>query len=110
MDEEIVRFTPDLAADESTAFGEKVEQTTLREDPQAGAETMLVRLPPGGKIAAHSHRGPVQHFVLRGTYESAGKTFPAGTYRLLPGRADVPEIASHDGALILMVLDPVHSL
>ncbi len=68
---------------------------------------MLVRLHPGGRAAPHYHTATVQHYVLEGEYESKGKIYGAGTYRLLPADADVAEMTTQNGVTILMIYDPV---
>lgn len=101
--EEIVRYTPDLHGKESELFPGDAEIVVLRED-RAGT-TLLGRLRAGGKINKHSHVGTVQHFVLSGEYESGGRVFEAGSYRLVPAMADVPAITSHGGAVVLIIYD-----
>jgi hypothetical protein len=83
------------------------EVKILRSDPERGARTLLVRLLPGGEISAHGYLGVVQHYVVEGEYETGGETFGAGTYRLLPKHARVGTISSQEGAVILMIYDPV---
>jgi len=49
----------------------------------------------------------VQHYILEGEYESEGQIYGAGTYRLLPGHADVSPISTANGLTVLMIYDPV---
>lgn len=104
--DEIVRHISELRGEQSELFPGDAEIVILRDDPEAGT-TLLARLPAGGKVEAHTHFGAVQHFVLRGECESHGRVFKAGTYRLLPGEADVASITSRDGADILIIYDPL---
>jgi hypothetical protein len=83
------------------------EVKVLREEQAGGAKTILVRLPPGGEIIPHSHVAAVQHCVVEGQYETQGKVFKAGSYRLLPKRGDVAPISTRTGVTILMIYDPV---
>lgn len=106
--DEQVSFTPDLEGERSALFPGDAEVATLRADPDGGASTLLVRLPPGGRIEAHRHPAPVQHYVLSGQYESDGRSFKVGTHRLVPNGHLAP-ITSSEGAVILMIYDPVPS-
>ena len=85
----------------------ELEVTTLRDEPSGGPRTLLVHIPPGGRIEPHAHVAPVQHLVLAGSYEIDGDILDAGTYRLYPDHTSLPEITSKDGASILMIFDPV---
>ena len=105
---ELEYFTPDLAGESSAMFPGDAEVSTLRDDPDRGASTLLVSLPASGRIEARTHQTPVQHYVLSGAYESDGRLFKAGTYRFLP-KGDVAPITSESGAAILVMYDPTHS-
>ena len=83
------------------------EVKMLREEPEGGAKTMLVRLQPGGRIEPHPHRVNVQHFVVEGEYHTKGKTFETGSYRLLPKDKDVAPITTQNGVIILIMYDPL---
>ncbi len=77
----------------------------LRDDD--GRRTVLLKLPPGFKMTPHSHIATEQHFVLEGEYSSNNKLFPAGSYQMfLPGDEHGP-FESKNGALILVVWDPL---
>lgn len=88
-------------------FPEEVGVKTLRDDEHCGARTLLARIPPGGEIPAHSHRGVVQHFVVEGKCEFDGRQFSAGTFLLLPAHSDIPPVHSAGGAIVLMIYDPL---
>ena len=82
------------------------EVKVLRDSPKSGAKTMIVKLPPGGRVEPHSHPAVVQHYVLEGEYEQQGKTYARGAYRMLPQHADMSEITTGQGATVLMIYDP----
>jgi len=102
--DEMILYTPDLTGEVSELFPGNSEIVVLRED-HAGT-TLLVRFPAGGNAEEHQHFGRVQHFVVSGEYESDGRTFRAGTYRLLPEGAHVASMTSRDGAVVLIMYDP----
>lgn len=100
-------YVPEMNWEASTDFPGDAEVITLRAEPARKARTVLVRLHRGGRAAPHCHIATVQHYVLEGEYESEGKIYGAGTYRLLPGDADVAEMTTQNGVTILMIYDPV---
>lgn len=100
-------YAPEMHWEATTDFPGAAEVKVLRDDGTGKATTMIVRLHPGGRATPHSHIGGVQHYILEGEYESGGDIYGAGTYRLLPGHADIPEISTQNGVTILMIYDPV---
>ena len=98
-------YVPEMNWEASTDFPGDAEVITLRAEPARKARTVLVRLHPGGRAAPHCHIATVQHYVLEGEYESEGKIYGAGTYRLLPGDADVAEMTTQNGVTILMIYE-----
>jgi hypothetical protein len=57
-------------------------------------------------MEGHSHTAVEQHFVLEGEYESEGKVYKAGTYRLIPQHETHGPFKSSQGAVILVIWDP----
>ena len=91
---------------ELTEFPGEGQLKVLRDEDGNSARTLLVRLHAKGKIVPHVHVAAVQHYVLEGEYESEGSIYGAGTYRLIPGHANVAPISSQNGATILLIYDP----
>ena len=107
-DVEFVCFTPDVEGEPSALFPGDATVATLRGDAGSGATTLLVRLPPGGRIEAHKLPESVQHLVLEGRYESEDTVYRTGTYRLIP-KGEVPAITSDAGAVVLVMYEGVAS-
>ena len=107
--EEVILDTKTLGWEKLRTFPGEGQAKILRSEPEGGAKSMIVKLPTGGKVLPHTHLGKVQHYILEGEYESEGKTFSAGTYRLLPENKDMPPISTKNGVTILMIYDPVTS-
>ena len=72
---------------------------------KGNAKIVLLKLPAGFHMESHTHIYDEQHIVLEGEYESEGKVFPAGTYRLIPAHKDHGPFSSKMGALILVIWD-----
>jgi hypothetical protein len=100
-------YAPEMAWESTTGFPGTAEAKVLRDEGARKARTMLVRLHAGGRATPHSHIGTVQHYVLEGEYESEGKSYGAGTYRLFPEHANVAEISTQNGVTMLMIYDPL---
>lgn len=105
--EEVVHHTAYMGWSELREFPGPADVKVLRDDPATGARTMVVRIPPGGEVSPHGHRGAVQHYVLEGQYESEGQLFGPGSYRMMPGHGDMPPLSTKHGVTILMIHDPV---
>lgn len=104
--EEIIHHTQYMGWGELRQFPGPADVKILREETDCGAKTMLVRVPPHGKIIPHGHRGVVQHYVLEGQYETDGKLYGSGSYRMMPEQYDVSPITTEKGVTILMIYDP----
>jgi anti-sigma factor ChrR (cupin superfamily) len=64
--------------------------------------TILLRIPPGWGMDAHSHVFTELHYVLEGEYESQGETYPSGTFRVIPKEVEHGPFATKTGAIILV--------
>ena len=106
MDDVIYR-TADMKWEALREFPGRAEVKVLREESLNGAKTLLVRVPSGGEIVPHSHRGVVQHYVVAGHYQTNGQDFGPGSYRLMPAKYDVAPISTEAGVTLLMIYDPV---
>ena len=77
----------------------------LRRNEKGESLTVLLKVREGFEMEGHSHMGTEQHFVLEGAYESEGRTYQEGSYRLIPERASHGPFRSEKGAVILVVWD-----
>jgi len=78
----------------------------LREGGPGEGKTFLRKIKRGFKMEGHSHTTVEQHIVLKGEYESEGKVFKAGTYRLIPKHETHGPFKSSQGAVVLVIWDP----
>jgi hypothetical protein len=65
--------------------------------------SVLLRLPEGFRMEAHTHTCCEQHFVLEGSYEAAGEEHGVGTYQCIPAHTNHGPFSSRRGAMILVV-------
>lgn len=72
---------------------------------EGNVRTFLLKLSAGFDMEAHAHIATEQHFVLNGEYESEGKKYSSGMYRLIPSRINHGPFTSKYGAEILVTWD-----
>ncbi len=76
----------------------------LRDEDEV--KTFLLKLPKGFEMDKHCHTASTeQHFVLDGRYESSGKIYRRGSYRLIPKGATHGPFTSESGAIVLVILE-----
>ena len=85
-------------------YPDGTQKKTLRDEN--GAQTILLKLPQGFNMEAHSHVTTEQHIVLKGSYTSSDVTYPSGSYQIISAHEDHGPFKSKEGALILVVWDP----
>jgi len=78
---------------------------TLRDE--IDSKTLLLKLPQGFHLDAHTHVYNEQHLVLEGEYESEGVQFTSGTYRFIPAHNDHGPFTSKSGAIVLVIWDHI---
>jgi anti-sigma factor ChrR (cupin superfamily) len=59
---------------------------TLRDE--GATRTLLLKFPEGVTIDGHKHSHTEQHFIVKGHYESDGRKYSPGYYRLIPAGTD----------------------
>jgi hypothetical protein len=84
--------------------GSKIKM--LREGGPGEGKTFLRKIKRGFKMEGHSHTTVEQHIVLEGEYESEGKVYKVGTYRLIPRHETHGPFKSSKGAVVLVIWDP----
>lgn len=92
----------DLVWQEATGYPKGTRIKILRDADEV--KTFLLKLPTGFEMQAHCHTAATeQHFVLDGRYESGGKIYRRGSYRLIPKGATHGPFSSKTGAIVLVV-------
>jgi len=98
---EITRHTHEMAWEEAASYPSGTERKVLLEVGET--RTILLKLPPGFQMSAHTHIFDEQHFILEGEYELAGKTYGPGTYQHIPAHTSHGPYTSQSGALVLVI-------
>jgi hypothetical protein len=91
---------------DAPGYPEGAKIKILREGGPEEGKTFLRKIRRGFKMEGHSHTTVEQHFVLQGEYESEGKIYKAGTYRLIPKHKTHGPFKSSTGTVILVIWDP----
>lgn len=98
---EITVDTDRMAWVETTSYPKGTMIKVLRDEGEV--RSVLLKLPPGFRMGAHTHTCCEQHLVLDGEYEAAGRVFGVGTYRCIPPHTDHGPYASRYGATVLVI-------
>lgn len=95
----------ELHWEEAEGYPTGTRMKTLRDDN--GHKTILLKLPKGFSAQSHSHIFDEQHLVISGEYESEGEIFASGSYRIISAHNDHGPFSSKNGAIVLIIWDPV---
>lgn len=98
---EITRITSQMKWEEAHSYPSGTMTKVLRNE--RGMRVILLKLPPGFRMNAHTHIFAEQHFILEGEYEFGGKEYGPGTYQYIPAHTDHGPYTSRDGAVVLVV-------
>lgn len=101
--QEVVAKTSEIAWEVATGYPAGTHWKVLRRENEGEPSTILLKLAPGFDMPAHSHMYAEHHYVLSGEYESQGKRFLAGTYRVIPKHVDHGPFRSANGAELLVM-------
>ena len=101
----LMNLFDDLNWDDANEYFDGTKRKVLRDEN--GCRTVLLELPKNFYMAPHSHITTEQHFVLKGEYSSKGKNFPVGSYQIFSKGDDHGPFESKNGALILVIWDPI---
>ena len=102
MDEVTVNES-ELPWEPADGYHEGTQWKILCRSSEGEPKAALLKLPPTFEMDAHAHVYAEQHYVLEGQYESRGKLFPPGSYRMIPAHANHGPFRSANGALVLVV-------
>jgi anti-sigma factor ChrR (cupin superfamily) len=102
----LMNLYDDLNWENAEGYSDGTKRKMLRDENNG--KTMLLKLPKGFYMAPHSHITTEQHFVLEGEYKSGGEVFPAGSYQIFSAGDEHGPFESENGALILVVWNPIH--
>ena len=103
--ENLMNLFDDLNWEDANEYFNGTKRKVLRDEN--GCRTVLLKLPKNFYMAPHSHIITEQHFVLKGEYTSKGKNFPVGSYQIFSKGDDHGPFESKNGALILVIWDPI---
>lgn len=102
---DLMNLFDDLNWEDAINYPKGTKRKILREEN--GVRTILLKLPKGFTMEPHSHIVPEQNFVLEGEYVCNGKVFSKGSYQMFSPHDEHGPFESKDGALILVVWDPI---
>ena len=92
----------DLHWQPAEGYGSGAEEKVLNEGEGIVPRTILLKIPPGWSMDAHSHLNTELHYILEGQYESQGRKFSAGTFCVIPKEVRHGSYSTKIGATILI--------
>jgi len=96
----------DLKWEDAHEYFQGTKRKVLRDED--GGRTVLLKLPKGFQMAPHSHLTTEQHFILEGAYKSLEKIYGKGSYQVFAAGDEHGPFESENGALVLVIWDPVN--
>jgi anti-sigma factor ChrR (cupin superfamily) len=102
---EVAVHLSEIAWEVPAGYPPGISRKVLRRSSEGEPRTALLKLEAGFEMDAHAHRYVEHHYVIDGEYESQGKRYPAGSYRMIPRHANHGPFRSLEGALVLVIWD-----
>ena len=93
----------DLEWSGATEYPAGTEEKVLSIGGSVAPRATMLRLPPGWRMDSHSHRFTELHYVLEGQVESQGRTYPSGTFRVIPKEVEHGPFTAETGAVVLVI-------
>ncbi len=92
----------DLRWQPAEGYGMGAEEKVLNEGNDVAPRAILLKIPPGWRMEAHSHLKAELHYLIEGQYESQGKEFPVGTFCVIPKEVRHGAYSTKSGAVIFV--------
>jgi len=105
MMKNLVNLFDEMGWEKAQDYPEGTLMKTLRDNDNG--RTILLKLAGGFKLGSHSHIVTEQHLVLKGSYTSDARTYSEGSYQIYSPHEEHGPFESQDGALILVIWDPI---
>ena len=77
----------------------------INEDPQTGAQTLIVDVPPGWRMPSHWNTADLEFLVRDGDLAIAGRQCGRGHYLFLPSGTEIGPVSSEQGASLIFWTD-----
>lgn len=95
----------DIEWEKAEGYTEGTLRKVLRDEN--GCRTVLLKLPKHFHMDAHTHLNAEQHFVIEGSYSINNIPFGKGSYQRIPANEEHGKFESEEGALLLVMWDPI---
>jgi anti-sigma factor ChrR (cupin superfamily) len=99
----------DLEWRPAKSYPKGTEEKVLSTGGTVAPRTILLKIPVGWRMDAHSHVYTELHYVLEGEYESQGEKFPSGTFRVIPKEVEHGPFITKTGAVIFVTWCEIHA-
>jgi anti-sigma factor ChrR (cupin superfamily) len=92
----------DMVWQPAEGYGAGAEEKVLNVGGSVAPRTILLKIPPGWSMEAHSHLNTELHYIIEGEYESQGEIHPTGTFCIIPKEVKHGAFSTKTGATILV--------
>ncbi len=99
----LINLFEDSNWEDANGYPKGTKRKVLRDE--SDKKTILLKLPKGFNMSAHSHIVTEQHLVLEGSYSSDGENYPVGSFQIFAAHDEHGPFVSENGALILVIWD-----
>lgn len=101
--QEVIAKTSEIAWEAAPGYPRETKWKVLRRGSDGEPKTVLLKLPEGFDMPAHSHIYLEHHYLISGEYQLQDEQFPAGTYQVIPPHVDHGPFRSTQGAEVLVI-------
>ena len=95
--------TNDISWQNALKYPPGAEEKVLSMGGGMAPRTIILKIPAGWEMESHSHSHTELHYVLEGSYESEGRTYSAGTFRIIPKEVRHGPFSTKTGATIIII-------
>ena len=105
---EIQVNTTDMEWQDAINYPAGVKEKVLCDGSGNAPKSCILQIRSEWEMDAHVHVYTELHYVLDGEYESQGRTYPAGTFRMIPKHVNHGPFKTKTGATILVIWCELH--
>jgi anti-sigma factor ChrR (cupin superfamily) len=100
--------TNEIAWQDAVAYPVGVKEKVLCDGSENAPKSSLLKIAAEWEMDEHVHVYTELHYVLEGEYESQGKIYPAGTFRMIPKHVNHGPFKTKTGATVLVIWVELH--
>ena len=100
--------TADIEWQDAISYPAGVKEKVLCDGSGNAPKSCLLKIKPEWEMDGHTHVFTELHYVMEGEYESQGRIYPAGTFRMIPKHVNHGPFKTISGVTILVIWVELH--